>query len=80
MNASMCVLMHFRCVLGQKFSRLWAALEQVALAYCHRMSARACGIIYREKEKTIDTVSEIRIVMYTTSKRFIHTLPTEMFF
>ena len=33
MVASMCVLMYFKCVLGQNFSRLWAALEQVALAY-----------------------------------------------
>ena len=39
--------------------------------------------VYRErKEKNIDTVSGLtsRIVMYANLKRFIHTLPTEMFF
>ena len=30
--------------------------------------------------RTIDTVSGLRIVLHANSNRFIHTLPTDMFF
>ena len=50
---------------GPEFQPSWAAVEQVALAYPNR---------------TIDTVSGLKIVMHANYKRFIHTLPTDMIF
>ena len=69
MVASMCVLNAFwariAAVLGCFGAGGTCISIQEALAYPYR---------------TIDTVSGLRIVMHANSKRFIHTLPTDMIF
>ena len=57
-----------RCVFNAfwiSFQPSWADLEQAANEHWHR---------------TMDTVSGLRIAKHVNSKRFIDTLPTEMFF
>ena len=65
MVSSMCVFNAFLMCFRPEFQSSWADFEKAVLAYPNR---------------TVDTVSGLKIVMHANSKRFIHTLPTDMFF
>ena len=65
MVTSMCVFNAFWMRFESEFQPSWADLV-----------ATSCISIMER----LDTVSGLRIVMHANSKRFIHTLPTDMFF